>query len=440
MSGSMSLALRITVVMVLLSGIGGIPFGGVCPIAYAEEPMIGPLVGHADANSVILWSRLPHAGKYNAAIAPEEKKGEKASLMTAEAIPANDLTVRWHFTNLRPQTRYRYEVRDEAGKLLGANHFHTAPANDQPARVVLAFGSCAKEDDGSRAVWKRMMAEQVDGVVLGGDTPYIDSTDLSIQRRRYREFATVPEYQQLLATRPHWATWDDHDFGGNDSDGTLPGKENSRRAFTEYRALRSFGDGKEGIFSSFRWGPIEMFLIDARWWSATGPSFADPEEQTLLGNVQWQWLKEALRTSTAPFKILVCGLIWDDKQNKEKDDWHTYAHERQAVLDFVRSERIGGVILLGGDIHVTRLLKYPAEDTVGYPLYQFISSPIHAKVLPKLNVPHPHLVASSVTPNVFLKLTADSTVSPAKLTAEFMDREGSQLFEKVEVTAAQLAP
>src|SRR5690606_27400795 len=106
--------------------------------------------------------------------------------------------------------------------VLAANRFRTAPADDQPARVCLAFGSCAREDEGSQAVWRRMEAENVDGVVLCGDTPYIDSTSLAKQRRRYREFAAVPAYQQLLATRPHWGTWDDHDFGANDADGTLP--------------------------------------------------------------------------------------------------------------------------------------------------------------------------------------------------------------------------
>lgn len=405
----------------------------------AETAMIGPLIGHADAHSAIIWARLPQAGVYHAALTPENDGSPEASV-SAEATTATDLTVRWRFSHLQPHTRYRYQVRDDAGRVLAAHQFRTAPADDQPARVCLAFGSCAREDEGSRAVWTRMMAEDVDGVVLGGDTPYIDSTNLAKQRRRYREFAAVPEFQQLLATRPHWGTWDDHDFGANDADGTLPGKENSRQAFMEYRALPSYGDGDGGIYASFRWGPVEVFLLDARWWSWTGPSFADPRQKTLLGDVQWQWLQESLRASTAPFKVLACGAIWDDKRNKEKDDWDTYAHERQALFDFIRRERISGVVLFSGDIHVSRLLKYPAETTVGYPLYQFISSPIHAGVLPELNVPHPHLVHASCTPNVLLKLTVDSRESPALLTAEFLDRDSKQLFDKVELNAEELAP
>jgi len=305
--------------------------------------------------------------------------------------------------------------------------------------VTLAFGSCAAEDEGSRAIWTRMAAERPDAVVLGGDTPYIDSTDLAVQRRRHRVFAAVPEYQELLSTRPFWSTWDDHDFGKNDADGTLPGKENSRRAFTEYRAQAAYGDGDGGIYTSFRWGPVEVFLIDARWWAFTGPSFADPAQKTLLGKKQWDWLTSRLAASTAPFKVLAGGCIWEDKQNFEKDDWGTYEHERDALFAFIKRKRIGGVVLFGGDIHVSRLLRYPAEHA-GYPLYDFISSPVHGRVIPSLNVPHPYLLQSKVQGHTFLTLTADTTVRPATLTARFLDRDGKSLFPDTALTLDELTP
>jgi alkaline phosphatase D len=412
-------------------------------ISESSSPLIGPLVGHVDASTAILWARVPTPGDYRITLNPEKGTSSAATsnlTTTATADRDADLTVRFPFANLTPATTYTFTLHDSAGVELATNHFRTAPAADTPSRVVLAFGSCALEDAGSRAVWQQMQAEGVEGVVLTGDTPYIDSTHLAKQRRRYREFASVPEYQQLLATRPHWGTWDDHDFGANDCDGTLPGKENSRRAFTEYRALPQYGDGEQGIYSSFRFGPVEVFLLDTRWFSQTAPSFVDPSQKTLLGREQWEWLQRGLRDSTAPFKILACGMIWDDKENKEKDDWATYAAERRAVLDFIRREKIAGVLLCGGDIHVTRVLKYLAAETVGYPLYQFVSSPIHHKTIPALNVPHPSLLHSAVEPNTFLKLTADSTQSPPRLTADFINRHGKRLFPPIEVTTEELAP
>ena len=39
-------------------------------------------------------------------------------------------------------------------------------------------------------------------------------------------------------------------------------KDIIRQAFTEYRALREFGDGKHGVYTKFRRGPVEVFMID----------------------------------------------------------------------------------------------------------------------------------------------------------------------------------
>ena len=113
-------------------------------------------------------------------------------------------------------------------------------------------------------MWRRMAAVDPDAILLLGDTPYIDTTDLAVQRRRYAEFAAVPEFADLLRNRPLYATWDDHDYGLNDSDGRLDGKENARRAFVEFHANPSYGDGDEGVYTKFRLGGAEIFLLDTR--------------------------------------------------------------------------------------------------------------------------------------------------------------------------------
>ncbi|WP_455359546.1 alkaline phosphatase D family protein [Streptomyces sp. SYSU K21746] len=200
------------------------------------------------------------------------------------------------------------------------------------------------------------------------------------------------------------------------------------------RLLTTRGDG-QGIYTSFRRGPIEVFLLDPRWFSRTEPSWADPSKPTCLGTVQWDWLRERLSSSTAPFKALASGMIWDDKQNSESDDWGTYAHEREAIFDFIDAERIPGCFLIGGDIHVSRALNYGPR--VGYDLWQFIVSPLHGSTIPGLNVPSPHLVHSAVEPHVFLKLVADTTVSSPTLTASWINRAGRRLFE-VSRTAADM--
>ncbi len=388
----------------------------------------GPLLGHVSDRSAIVWARIPENNTYQLELLPV-KGATPLQRFEAQALEQNDWCLRWELSGLDAQTEYRYRIMKGTEPIWeGEDYsFQTAPVPNSATQVKLAFGSCASSEDSS--IWARIKSEGADGVVLLGDTPYIDTTDLDRVRDAYRRFASIPTLANTLRSIPFWGTWDDHDFGRNDSDGRLPGKENSRRGFLNYRPNPSFGHADQGIYTKFRYGPVEVFLLDTRWFARTGPSWADPSKPTLLGEQQWKWLQAGLLASDASFKLLACGMIWDDKQNSESDDWGTYAHERQALQTWLGDNRIEGVILIGGDIHVSRLLKYDTVDQVGYPLYQFISSPMHGSVIPSLNVPHPSLVESAEEPYVFLKLHVDSTVAPATLQATWINREGKTIFE-----------
>ena len=109
----------------------------------------------------------------------------------------------------------------------------------------------------------------------------------------------MPPSRNLVAGRSLYATWDDHDFGRNDTNGNLPGKENSRRAFVEYHANPSYGDGKQGIYTKFRRGNVEVFLLDTRFFAATEMSPIAPDKPTLLGKQQWRWLLDGLKQSSS---------------------------------------------------------------------------------------------------------------------------------------------
>ena len=84
-------------------------------------------------------------------------------------------------------------------------------------------------------------------------------------------------YQLWVAKSiPFWNTWDD--LGKNDSDGRVTGKENIRQAFMEYSALANYGEQGEGIYTKFRRGPVEVWMIDGRWFSQTNPSLTQTDQ------------------------------------------------------------------------------------------------------------------------------------------------------------------
>lgn len=314
----------------------------------------------------------------------------------------------------------------------------SAPAPSSASHVRLLFGSCADEDDVTALAWRRSLALAPDGFVLLGDTPYIDSTDPEVQRRRYEEFAAFQPFADLVARTPIMASvWDDHDFGRNDIDGRLEGKENSRAAFVAARSAAPwqppYGSDGQGIHSSFRRGPFEVFLLDTRWFARTEQSEFDAEQFSLLGAAQWEWLREGLRASEAPFKILACGMVWNDAVRPFKTDhWGAYPAEFDGLCRFLGEEGITGVVLVGGDIHRPRAIQHDTADTVGYPLLELISSPMHERVIGLANRPHPGLLFDSGAGQVVLELSA----TERNLRATF-HRPDEVLFE-VKRTASEL--
>ena len=419
--------------------------GAAPPVEVTQPPVpqpTGPMIGHVDSNTARVWfrpSETHHSIREWRCIL--ESDGKQVGSSTGRLDADHDFTTIFDFSGLVAGTSYAYTIspaNESSPQPLryGPHKLVAGPANDVRGKTVLGLGSCAPSDPND--VWDRIVQEGCEGFVFLGDTPYVDSSDLHTAREKHRNFLSQPEIANMIACMPCWGTWDDHDFGLNDGHGDFPGKHVCRMAFTEYRANREYGHDSagnlqrerfaagRGIYTSFRRGPLELFLIDPRWFSRTEPSWADPNLPTCIGKKQWEWLQAGLKASDAPFKALTTGMIWDDKQNSERDDWHTYRHERDAIFDFIRDERISGCFLISGDIHVSRALNYGPR--VGYDLWQFIVSPLHHKVIPSLNTPHPNLVYNAVEPHVFLKLEVDNRESHAQLTAEWINREGRRIF------------
>lgn len=390
---------------------------------------LGPFLGDLTSAGVQLWAKCSAPGSYRLTVRAADGRDEFST--TAEATIQTDRCVVWRVTGLRAETRYGYEITFQGQSILGGEDtfFVTPPSQDEATLTRLAVGSCAYEDPGTAEVWRRMSALDPHAVVLLGDTPYIDSTVLDVQRTRYSEFAAVPDFASLLRTKPLYATWDDHDFGANDSDGRLDGKDDARRAFIEYHANPSYGEEDRGVYTKFRWGGVEVFLLDTRYFAGTEPSPVAADQPTLLGKRQWEWLRRELRASTAPFKLLASGIIWNEAVRPGKPDhWGTYPHEREALFRFIGEEEISGVVLAGGDIHRTRVLRYDTTETVGYPLTELVTSPMHGSVIDAANAPHPALVHDSGEPHAFLLITVDTTLTPATLVAQFQNSAGRELY------------
>ncbi len=383
----------------------------------------GPMVGTVKTTEAWFLYR-PGAVEKPLRLSVLDAEQKIVATSTAESDDENDHVAKFHVTGLNAATAYTYKIEDLSGEspveLAGPAdglRFKTRMTTGTQGVVTAAFVSCANNT--SEPVWERIGALGVDQLILGGDTPYIDVIDLATSRLKHRAFLDTPFMTSLIRGTPAVGTWDDHDFGLNNGNGVNAAdrRENTRRAFVEYRAHDQFGTGVEGVYHKIDLGVMEIFLLDPRWWSQTGPSPVDPSKKTCFGPEQWTWIQQALEASRAPFKVLTMGQIWVDKKNSENDDMFTYWYERDALYDFIRSKSIPGVVLMGGDIHVSRHLIH--RQRIGYDLHDFVTSPAHTGVIPSLDVIHPNLEWSSQEPRQFMTLTADTRANPPVLTARF---------------------
>jgi alkaline phosphatase D len=222
-----------------------------------------------------------------------------------------------------------------------------------------------------------------------GDNIYLIFGQWKSRRRIVREYVRTRNrhpIEQFLMAYPHYATWDDHDYGPNNTDGDYHRKGLSLDAFKTFWANPYYGGkDKDGVYTHFRQGDAEFFMLDSRY-------HCTKKEGCMLGDPQMQWLQEKLLASTANFKFIVCGsqILSEDPLG---ENFAKHPFERQQFLDFLSQNKIKGVIFLSGDRHFTELscLKRPGV----YPLYEYTCSPMTSFIDPFYSKTNPIRVDST---------------------------------------------
>ncbi|MDG1490267.1 MAG: alkaline phosphatase D family protein [Planctomycetota bacterium] len=398
------------------------------PVSAADpEPVLGPVLGDLRPDRAKVWVRL---GVGRTAQQTLFEGGAPRSRGRLAPRPDADGTAVLELERLEPGVDYRVLLEVDGQPDLEVA-FTTPGPHAEVTTARVAFGSCASHDRfESQPIWTAMAEAAPDALVLLGDTPYIDSTELARQRRRYREFWSIPELRPLAASVPVYATWDDHDFATNDQVGDQPGRERSRQAFIEYHPQPSFGDGEGGIYTSFRRGPVEVFLVDTRWFGDEEALGApDSEHMSLLGAIQREQLIAAVSASGAAVKVLACGMVWNGAVRPGKRDcWWTWRHERDAIFAALGAAKVKGVVLVGGDVHRPRIIRHEsAVEHLGYPPVEFVSSPLANHAIASAAEPHPGLVWDASADSVALVFEVELLGEVPKVTGRMIGPKGEVL-------------
>ncbi len=377
--------------------------------AAQDDPIhAGPMLGPVTHREALVWVQTSRPAevqlRYYVERTAEGITPRARPLMTPPVLagPQTDHVALFPLTGLEPGWTYGYQVLvdGEEVALPRSLRFTTQPLwqwRTDPPAFTAALGSCAYVNDppydrpgdpygGGYEIFESIAALEPDLMLWLGDNTYLREVDWESPpglAYRYAHTRALPELQPLLATAAHYATWDDHDYGPNDSDRSYVLKDAALATF--YRYWPSFNrglPGVPGVFTHFRWADVEFFLLDDRYHRSPNRAPNDGSK-VILGGEQLAWVLDALTASRAPFKVVAMGgQILTPEPRPGSETYLTIApEERQRLLDGIAERGIEGVVLLSGDVHHTQLMRMEREGA--YPLYEFTSSPLTAGPAPE---------------------------------------------------------
>lgn len=402
------------------------------------------MIGAVDSSTLTLWCRLsgPFEVTFRYADNPLMEGSQIAP--TVVATEESDFTAVVQIEGLKPSTRYWLEplVEGSRSKYQGKKlPFVARTAPGEPSQFSVAFGSCARvHEDAEQLIWKQVVAAEPDLFFWLGDSIYADTLIPDIIAEEYRKQRSVLSLQPLLRSTPQLAIWDDHDFGLNDHDEENPLRADALNIFKQYWANPSYGTFDDpGVYFKYEYGGVDFFFLDVRY-HRTPYYTKDDASKTMLGTRQEAWLKEGLRNSTAPFKVLVSGSGWTSLKGPEGDSWASFLTERDRLFDWIRDEAVSGVLLLSGDTHRAELYAIPWSEKGGYDLYEFVSSPLAQDVNAALyrDIWEVYLDDPYTGGTNFGLLRFDMTQADPVLRYDLVNVNGDRAFRNVTIRAREL--
>ena len=433
----------------------------------AGKLVSGPMLGYAAHREAFVWVETKDAKNVTLEywLAGQPETAKKITKSRLRETPAGGQISHFRPGLLEMGATYDYSLSVDGVKLSFpfALTFKTHPLwewRTPPPDFKFIFGTCAYFNEerhdrpgaryGKTMETFRLIADSgADFMVWGGDNWYYREADFdSVSGLWYRAQVTraLPDLQKLFAVMPHYAIWDDHDYGSNDANKSFELKDESFDVFKAYWGNPSYGEADNpGVYTKFYWGDAAFFLTDDRW--ARDDDHLDPaaarEMKTQFGARQRDWLKQSLLAAETlghfTFKFIVTGGQFLTDFGGVSENFTYYPAEREELLKFIKDHHITGVIFLTGDIHFTELARRKVNDSQW--LYELTSSPFSAGVNPIALTERkadPHRVdGTQVVDQNFCTLSLHGAKDARVVTITCIDKQGAVRWTK-DIAASEL--
>ena len=416
----------------------------------ANRPQLpcGIASGDVTASSAILWSRCDRPARMAVEWSTTESFKDPTRVLGPDALPASDFTARLDLSDLPPNQRifYRVQFLDLANPNLTSEPltgtFKTAPLSPRDIRFAWSGDTAGQgwginPAIGGMPIYNTIRDFAPDFFIHSGDTIYADVPiesevkldDGSIWRNvvtpaKSKVAETLDEFRgnfaynlldenvrRFNASIPVFYQWDDHEVRNNWYPGQIIPPEDklyrierrldvlaqrARRAFLEYNPIRLNRAAPHQIHRSYSFGPLlDLFILDERSFRSANSPNRQPalgNDTAFLGPSQLQWLKDALRTSKATWKVIASDMPISYNVRDSAGHFEAIANadngpplgrelEIADLLKFLKDSAVRNTVWLTADVHHAAALHYdPARARFQHfdPFWEFVSGPLHA--------------------------------------------------------------
>lgn len=287
------------------------------------------------------------------------------------------MSYRIFIQNLEAGVNYQLVVTTLDGKTVDTRTFGSLKPNLLKPRIALV--SCMRDTKVNlqSSMWAALEGSEPDLLFMLGDNVYVDDGDGKVTEekiwRRYVETRNTLDLYQLPKLIPTLATWDDHDFGENNTFGSTYWKDASRIVF---RALYA----QDALVPEVSWGPGVATSFSAygqRFYLMDNRSFREGKTfgKTHWGSAQEKWLFNSLENNKSPAWLMNGSQFFGGyRMGWSYEGNHATSFKKMLA----RLKKIKAPVLFAsGDVHYSEVMRVE-KDHLGYESFEITSSSMHS--------------------------------------------------------------
>ena len=225
--------------------------------------------------------------------------------------------------------------------------------------IKIGLGSCLDQDY-PQPIWQSIKKEDLNHFIFLGDNVYGDTRHGSLRKMKSaydKQKKVLPDFLNDISI---FSIWDDHDFGINDGGADYRFKRRAQELYLDFWEISKDDDrsNREGIYFSkneiFFDKKFKFIFLDTRFFRSKlkgkKSNYIENIEPdaTILGNAQWTWLENELK-SDFDFLFIFSSIQIIAKDHRF-EKWSNFPIERAKLFELLEQFN-DKTILFSGDRH-----------------------------------------------------------------------------------------